>query len=58
MDTNIHLSVVYCGFLSYMVPVASRLGSEFFVCLKTQQLCQVHIFFMTCDDIEESLDKF
>jgi hypothetical protein len=43
-----------CGFLAFLVSVASRLDFQFFVGLNTQQLCQVHQFFIACD-MEESL---
>ena len=43
-----------CGFLAFLVSVASRLDFQFFVGLNMQQLCQVHQFFIACD-MEESL---
>ncbi len=43
-----------CGFLSFVVSVASRRGSQFFAGLNAQRRCQLHQFFIACD-IEESL---
>ncbi len=43
-----------CGFLSFLVAVASCLEFQFFGGLDSQHLRQVHQFFIACD-IEESL---
>jgi hypothetical protein len=41
-----------CSLVSSLVSAASRLGSHFFAGLNTQQLCQVHQFFITCGIVE------
>ena len=50
----LHLSVVHCDFLSSLVSVASRRGSQFLAGLNRLDICQVHQFFIACD-IEEGL---